>query len=263
VSHRASRTPRQSFRIAIGIAVTTLLAVAPPPRLAFGSSPTDPLAARLITLVNAHRASLSRPPLAWSQPLADVSQAHTEDMVNRGFFSHTNPDGVTFGARLQNSGIAFVSASENIAAGFSTADAVFSAWLLSPGHRSNLENPNFTHHGIGTYQDYWTHNFIQSPSGPVGVDEPGPARPGIRMMAFPCPARSWGRVRFTLPVQERVTLRVLGVSGRDVARPVDDQTFGAGSHEIALAPEHYDPGMYVLVLQTGATLTTAKFLVVR
>ena len=170
MNDRASRLIQRASCIALTVA--TLLSLSGQPARA--SLPTDLQASQLVTLVNNHRASLGRTPLAWDQRLADVAQAHTEDMVLRRFFSHTNPDGDTFADRIHEANITFVSASENIAAGYSTAQSVFSAWLLSPGHRSNIENGNFTHHGIGFYQNYWTHVFIEAPNSSVDVDEPGP-----------------------------------------------------------------------------------------
>ncbi len=259
MNNRAFCIVRRSCCIAVAVLALTL----PSPRAATGSSPDDPLASRLVSLVNAHRASLSRAPLLWDQRLADVAQAHTEDMVNRGFFSHTNPDGETFAMRLRNANITFISASENIAAGFSTAEAVFSAWLLSPGHRSNIESAAFTHHGIGYYQTYWTHNFIEAPTSPVGVDDTEPGERGVRMTAFPSPARSSSRVRFTLAAPGHVTLRIVDVSGREAARPLNDEVRDAGSHEVALAVQDYDPGLYFLLLEVGPFRSTTRILVVR
>jgi hypothetical protein len=55
---------------------------------------------------------------------------------------------------------------ENIAAGYSTAEAVFTGWKNSPGHDANMLNTNFTVIGIGLeyvqgspYGNYWTTDF--------------------------------------------------------------------------------------------------------
>lgn len=59
---------------------------------------------------------------------------------------------------------------ENIAAGYSTPEAVVEGWKNSSGHRANLLNPNFTELGVGyyylandtgsvNYNRYWTQVF--------------------------------------------------------------------------------------------------------
>lgn len=253
----AFRNARRATRTVL-VALAVLLGPVP----ARASLPTDLEASQLVTLVNNHRASLGRPPLAWDQRLADVAQAHTEDMVNRGFFSHTNPDGDTFADRIHAADISFVSASENIAGGFATASSAFSAWMLSPGHRLNLENANFTHHGIGYHQFYWTHVFIESPNTPVGVD-PGSDPLAIRLSAWPSPARAGGRVRFTLPTGGDVTLRIVDVAGREVGRPLENAPFDAGDHEVAIDVGRLETGLYFVQLRTRTAQSTAKLLVVR
>lgn len=129
--------------------------------------PTNPTAAEFVTLVNQHRASLGLGILTWHAEAAGVGQTHSQDMVNRGFFSHINPDGETPWDRLAEAGITYTTAGENIAYGYATASAVLAAWLSSPGHKANIENPNFTHHGIGLVGTYWTHVFIKPATSPT------------------------------------------------------------------------------------------------
>jgi uncharacterized protein YkwD len=112
-------------------------------------------------LVNAHRASLGCPALVWSAGVGDVAQAHSDDMVDRSFFAHTNPDGMSPFDRLAAAGITFTAAAENIAFGYPTAQAVLQGWLDSPGHRANIENCALTEHGVGVTQTHWTHLFIR------------------------------------------------------------------------------------------------------
>ena len=114
----------------------------------------------LVDLTNGHREGLGCPALMWHAPSADVAQAHSEDMVARSYFSHTNPDGLSPFDRLAEAGITYQLAGENIAAGYQTPPAVFDGWLGSPGHRANIENCGFTSHGIGLEDSHWTHMFI-------------------------------------------------------------------------------------------------------
>ena len=120
-----------------------------------------------ISVMNEHRVSQGLSALIWHDTLGDVAQAHSEDMRNRNFFAHTNPDDVKFHERITAAGISFQAAGENIAAGQTTGEAVFDAWINSPdGHKENIENATYTHHGVGYVEDgnYWTHVFARNPS---------------------------------------------------------------------------------------------------
>src|SRR4029453_12310533 len=100
-------------------------------------------------LANAHRARAGCGRLRGDPPPAAVAQAHADDMVRRDFFSHTNPDGQSPFDRLRAAGVTYVAAAENIAFGYPTAAAVLEGWLGSSGHRANVENCAYTHHGVG------------------------------------------------------------------------------------------------------------------
>lgn len=120
-----------------------------------------------VRLVNNHRTSNAGcTALENHGPLTTVARNHSQDMNNRNFFAHDNPDGLSPFDRMSNAGITYSSAGENIARGYSTADAVLTGWLNSSGHRRNIENCNYTHHGIGHVEDgnYWTHVFARNPN---------------------------------------------------------------------------------------------------
>jgi len=112
-----------------------------------------------VGLMNDHRATVGCEPLTWISEVANVAQAHSVDMVERDFFDHTNPDGLSPFDRMAAAGLQLSRGAENIAWGYGTADAVLQGWLDSPGHRSNIENCALTEHGVGLYQTRWTHLF--------------------------------------------------------------------------------------------------------
>jgi uncharacterized protein YkwD len=114
-----------------------------------------------VELMNDHRVSLGCAQQIWNHDVAAVAQAHSEDMVERDFFAHTNPDGDSPFDRLQNAAIPYSGAAENIAWGYPTATAVLEGWLNSPGHKANIENCSLTEHGVGLHQSRWTHLFIR------------------------------------------------------------------------------------------------------
>lgn len=127
----------------------------PPP------TPQQSPAEELIALINAERASRGLPPLTAHPILTAVAQAHSQDMVTRDFFGHTNPDGLDPCQRMTRAGYRWYACGENIAAGFPTAAMVLMIWLNSDGHRANLLSPYFTEIGVGyaqggDYHHYWT-----------------------------------------------------------------------------------------------------------
>lgn len=121
----------------------------------------DPEVAAFVAAMNDHRLDEGCGALEWDSEVAAVAHAHSADMVDRGYFAHTNPDGDSPGDRLSDAGIAVSGWAENIAAGHSSGESVLAAWLNSTGHRNNIENCTFTHHGVGLEGMHWTHVFIR------------------------------------------------------------------------------------------------------
>jgi uncharacterized protein YkwD len=126
----------------------------------------------LLRLVNEYRVSRGLAPLTDSGALRAAARAHSQHMALHGFFSHTSPEGLSPAERLTLVDIPWTSVGENIAAGYTTPQAVFDAWLASPGHRQNIESEAWTHAGVGYALDgspteesphvhYWTQNFIR------------------------------------------------------------------------------------------------------
>lgn len=121
----------------------------------------NPDIAAFVTAMNQYRSSVGCPVLAWNANVAAVAQAHSQDMVVRDFFAHTNPDGQSPFDRMAAAGITFSGAAENIAYGYASGDAVLAGWLGSPGHKTNIENCGLTEHGVGLSGTHWTHVFIR------------------------------------------------------------------------------------------------------
>ena len=107
-------------------------------------------------------------PLAWHCSLDDVAYAHSRDMGDYNFFSHTGSDGLTVGDRVVNVGYDWSAAAENIAAGQHTIDIVMAAWLDSPRHCANIMDSAYTEFGAASYSVngsdypiYWTQVFAR------------------------------------------------------------------------------------------------------
>jgi uncharacterized protein YkwD len=128
-----------------------------PPR--FG--PVDPEVREFIRLVNGRRHSIGCPELKWNERIAAVAQRHSQDMVSRNFFNHRNPDGDDPFDRLEEAGLHFSAAAENIASGPKTGKEVYELWLNSRGHRRNMLNCRYTKQGVGRAGGRWTHVLLR------------------------------------------------------------------------------------------------------
>lgn len=120
---------------------------------------------KVLELINIERRKNGLNDLVSDNNLSIVAKAHSQDMYERNFFSHTTPDGFSPFDRMKNYGISYRYAAENIAAGQSSPDEVVTSWMNSAGHRENILNPNFNKIGIGyfnsgkNYVHYWTQCF--------------------------------------------------------------------------------------------------------
>lgn len=118
---------------------------------------------RVIDLVNQRRAQNGLSPLKANWQLSRVARMKSQEMHDKHYFSHTSP---TYGSpftMMNNFGIHFTAAGENIAMGQTTPEAVMNAWMNSPGHRANILNSSYTQIGVGYVPDghYWTQEFIR------------------------------------------------------------------------------------------------------
>ncbi|NLP14001.1 MAG: SafA/ExsA family spore coat assembly protein [Clostridium sp.] len=121
----------------------------------------------VIRLVNVERAKYGLPALKANWQLSRVARYKSQDMVDKGYFSHTSP---TYGSpfkMMESFGIRYSAAGENIAMGLRTPSEVMNAWMNSPGHRNNILNRSFNEIGVGLAKGpngrlYWTQMFIKS-----------------------------------------------------------------------------------------------------
>ncbi len=120
----------------------------------------------VIRLVNVERSKKGLGALQANWELSRVARYKSQDMANKGYFSHTSP---TYGspfAMMENFGIRFSSAGENIAYGQRTPAEVMKGWMNSAGHKANILSPSYTQIGVGLAKNksgtsYWTQMFIK------------------------------------------------------------------------------------------------------
>ena len=111
-------------------------------------------------IVNKERAKYGIAPLKLATDLSFVARTKSQDMNDRDYFDHISP---TYGdpfEMMTDFGLNYSAAGENIAAGYVDAADVMEGWMNSPGHRSNILNPDFKEIGVGVYSHYYTQMFI-------------------------------------------------------------------------------------------------------
>lgn len=123
-----------------------------------GYSYNQAMQRELLALVNEARAAAGVPALSWSDSLEASCVVRAEELTQ--LFSHSRPDGS--GCFTVNP----LASGENIAAGYSSAQAVFEGWMNSEGHRNNILNSRWTIMGVGYvysgnggYGHYWCQLF--------------------------------------------------------------------------------------------------------
>ena len=131
-----------------------------------GSEPADTVAAyeqEVFDLVNQIREENGLEPFVYNETLAETARAHSQDMIDRNFFDHTNPDGKSPFDRMRENGLSYSMAAENIAVGYPSPEAVVEGWMNSQGHRANILG-GCEELGVGlalggSYGYYWTQCF--------------------------------------------------------------------------------------------------------
>ena len=134
---------------------------------------------QVLDLINEERARNGLGPLVPTQTLDAAADWMAQDIATMAQLSHTD----TLGRGLRDRLNAFdypsnSSIRENIAAGYSGAEAVVQAWIDSPGHYANILATDAQAIGIALYEDpsttyvkFWVTDF-----GSI-IDSPPPVAP--------------------------------------------------------------------------------------
>jgi len=129
---------------------------------------------QVLALINAQRIAHGCEPLRLEERLEQAAERESRDMVERHFFSHTEPDGTTPGARVRKTGYVYQMIGENIEVNAEMPELAVATWMNSPGHRANILTCAFKETGIavvsqkddvtvegvpGVYKAFWTQVF--------------------------------------------------------------------------------------------------------
>lgn len=127
-----------------------------------GSDDSEPdsfvarLEQRIHEKVNARRRANGVGEIGYDADLAAAARAHSQDMVDRDFFSHTAPGDDSFADHYTDEGVSCRALGENIlyrslrAADVDTvAENVVTQWMNSSGHRANILRDSWRVEGLG------------------------------------------------------------------------------------------------------------------
>ncbi len=119
-------------------------------------------AAEVIRLTNIERSKNGLGELTQDMTTQAAAQVRSKEQIQS--FSHTRPNGSSCFSVLDEFGVSYRGAGENIAFGQKTPEEVVNAWMTSPGHKANIMSKNFSEIGVGCHiaengTIYWTQLF--------------------------------------------------------------------------------------------------------
>ncbi len=96
-------------------------------------------------------------PLTWNDSLAAAAQAHSDDMFENDFLSHTGSDNSLLAGRIDLTGYDWRTIGENIAMVHREAEhRVVEGWITSPQHCMNIMRADFEEMGVARTGKFWT-----------------------------------------------------------------------------------------------------------
>jgi uncharacterized protein YkwD len=133
------------------------------PAAATAPDPLRALAHKVFDKVNRQRRLHGLHELAWNDAVAAQARLQSLNMMQRGFFSHFDPQRGSLASRLNRSGIGWTRCGENIfrEQGMDEpADEAVEGWMRSPAHRASILDPLFTQTGVGIAISSETEYFV-------------------------------------------------------------------------------------------------------
>jgi len=106
----------------------------------------------LIELANQEREKIGISPLSINQKLVEAAQQKAQDMIDKGYFAHTSPDGLVPWYWLEKTDYKYSAAGENLARNFTDSEYLHQGWMDSLSHRLNILNKNFREIGIAVVE---------------------------------------------------------------------------------------------------------------
>jgi uncharacterized protein YkwD len=107
-----------------------------------------------VYLINQSRTQAGLSALTSNSALASAARAHSKDMAQNNYFSHTGSNGSSMESRISGAGYSYSAAGEIIYAGPGKLNTPYSAvsnWLASSAHHKIIMDSIYTDVGVG----YW------------------------------------------------------------------------------------------------------------
>ena len=104
-------------------------------------------------LINSYRVSSGLNAIAYEPTLTYIAKLRSQDLMDRGYFSHYTPEGTTVFDLLRANGITSRLRGENLGqampAGIGSPEAFLNAWQNSPSHNANMLRVGYNYIGVG------------------------------------------------------------------------------------------------------------------
>ena len=132
----------------------------------------------ILSLTNEFRKQNGLNELKVNPLLNEIAKEKASDMLNKKYFAHNSPEGLTPWYWFIKNNYNYKYAGENLAIDFIDSSQVVNAWLNSPSHRANLLNQNYEEVGIavvsGNIEGYETTLVVQVFGTPKETPSPQP-----------------------------------------------------------------------------------------
>lgn len=112
-------------------------------------------AVQLLQLTNDAREQNGLPALRVNHQLTQAAFNKARDLLGRGYFAHTTPDGKPFYQWIDEARYNYSYAGENLAIDFITGEELVTAWLESESHRANIMNERYLETGLAVVAGKW------------------------------------------------------------------------------------------------------------
>ncbi|KAI8323073.1 SCP-domain-containing protein [Martensiomyces pterosporus] len=112
----------------------------------------------MLCLVNNLRISRGLMPVVYHDRLMRLAQAHSRFQAYYKVITHADTAG-QIGDRLSTLGFDWGILLENVGAGANSEPGIVDAWSKSPGHLSNMLNPDVRYMGVDVFNGFWVQDF--------------------------------------------------------------------------------------------------------
>lgn len=126
----------------------------------------------IINQTNIYRKSQGIEPLSSNPSLMKAAQSIANDLEQKRYFSHQDPQGKMHWGFIKDSGYTYKYAGENLARNFPDATSTMAAWEASPTHNANLISSHFSDTGVAVLNG----KVIQIFAAPETITSPQPTR---------------------------------------------------------------------------------------